>query len=159
MWGRITVWTSGTSRIYVLLENIVVMMKLWQRRWAEQWFVWRKIRLGREQKDEEWFRLNNNNNKNSQGLQEFVDTPTASTSRGFYLRLCHNSTSGDSAFQGLLLSLAALISAMNSQLFVFVQQHPGLLMTVYHEGNLSKSSPCYWVSQINDIHWQTWVKQ
>ncbi len=72
---------------------------------------------------------------------------------------CHNSASGDSAFQGLLLSLAAFISAMNSQLFVFVQLNPGLFMTVYHGGNLAKSPPHYWVSQINDIQCQSWVKQ
>lgn len=38
------------------------------------------------------------------------------------------------------MSVAALISAMNRQLFMFVQQNPGLFMTVYHEGNLAKSS-------------------
>ncbi len=82
-----------------------------------------------------------------------------SPGHGFYLWLCHNSASGDSAFQGLLLSLAAFISAMNSQLFVFVQLNPGLFMTVYHGGNLAKSPPHYWVSQINDIQCQSWVKQ
>lgn len=50
---------TGTSRIDALLENISVVMKLWQHGWAEQRFVWRKIRMGREQKDEEWFRLKN----------------------------------------------------------------------------------------------------
>lgn len=92
-------------------------------------------------------------------IQEFLYTSGPSPSRDFYPKPCHNSTSGDSAFQGLLLSLAALISSMNSQLFVFVQLNPGLFMTVYHGGNLAKSPPRYWVTQIIDIHCQSWVKQ
>lgn len=75
--------------------------------------------------------------------QECFYVSSPSPYHGFYPRLCHNSASGNSAFQGLLLSLAGLISAMNSHLFVFVQQNPELFMTVYHEGNLTQS--CLWV--------------
>ena len=46
-------------------------------------------------------------------------------------------TDGDSVFQVLLVSLAALISPMNSQLFLFVQLNPGIFMTVYHGGCLA----------------------
>jgi len=76
-------------------------------------------------------RSNKDNTKKRGVIQECLYIP----SHGFYLEPCHNFTSGDSAFQGLLPSLAALISAMNRQLFVFVQLNPGLFMTVYHGGD------------------------
>lgn len=142
----------------MLLENIFVTMKMLQHRWTETKFVCRKIGVEKQQRE----KSDSDNKREFEGNGKFDRnsfTSPALHPPSFYPRLCHNSTSGDSAFQGLLVSLAALISAMNSQLFVFVQQNPGLFMTVYHEGNLTKSSPCYWVSQINDIHWQTWVKQ
>lgn len=82
-----------------------------------------------------------------------------SPSCAFDPKPCHSSMSGDRAFRGLLVSLAALISAMNSQLFVFVQLNPGLFMTVYHGGSLAKSPLHYWVSEINDILSQSSVKQ
>lgn len=68
-------------------------------------------------------------------LQEFLRTSWPSPSSPYYLWLYHNSTRGKSVFQGVLLSLAALMRAMNSQLFVFGQPDPWLFMTVYHEGN------------------------
>lgn len=92
-------------------------------------------------------------------IWECLYTSSPSPSHGFHPESCHNFVSGDSAFQGLLVSLAALISAMNSQLFVFVQLNPGLFMTVYHGGSLCMGRPHYWVSKINDIHHQSWVKQ
>lgn len=76
-------------------------------------------------------------------IWECLYTSSPSPSHGFHPEPCHNSLSGDSAFQGLLVSLAALISAMNSQLFVFVQLNPVLFMTVYHGGSLSKGPPHY----------------
>lgn len=73
-------------------------------------------------------------------IWEYLYTSSPSASRAF----CPEPrTSGDNAFKGLLVSLAALISAMNSQLFVFVQLNPVLFMTVYHGGSLAESPAHY----------------
>lgn len=68
-------------------------------------------------------------------LREFLHTHPWALSHSVP-QLCK----GRQCISRLSVSLAALISAMNRQLFVFVQQNPGLFMTVYHEGNLAKGS-------------------
>lgn len=115
-------------------SSIFAMVQMSHRSWVKK-LVWRGIRCERPQRESDW-----DNQTGFQGkgevLREFLHTHPWALPRSVP-QLCK----GRQCISRLSVSLAALISAMNRQLFVFVQQNPGLFMTVYHEGNLAKSSP------------------
>lgn len=146
-------WETSLNQEYVPLVG------MWHRR-TEPWFVWGKLQGGEKRvRGERTLSAEKRRVEERQSLKEgeflweCLNTSSRSARLGAVITL-----SGDSAFQGLLLFLAAIVRTKNSLLFVFVQLNRGFFMTVYHGEETGEAPLDYWVSQINDAHGQSWVK-